>query len=703
VDGRAHRVLAVLIRGVRDRGLRRLGLLAAFQVVFCPAALAVPSSECAQCHDTEATTFAKSVHSFLECQDCHTGITAIPHSSKLPLVNCASCHDAVAAVYTEHGGAKESPGHYFPACWDCHGKHDIMPGNDPSSRVAPRNLARTCGSCHENPSIVAQHHIPMIGPVEVFEKSVHARVPHGEKRPAATCVDCHSATGTGHRILPPIDPQSTIFHFNIPKTCAKCHEKIGDRYSRSSHGWLAAHGEADAPVCTTCHGEHAILPVTDKESPVYPTNVSLTTCGPCHGSKLINQKYGMPQTIMESWEHSYHGLKSTDGDVDVANCSSCHRAHLVLPASDPKSSVNPANLMTTCGQCHHGISEAVVHIPIHAETGIALNDLGQLLRRIYIVAIAVIIGLMVLHWIIDLQKRIRVMNKGPQVVRMQRDELWQHTFLMVSFTVLAITGFAFQFSGVWWARMLFGWKGGFVLRHTVHRVAAVVFMGTAIWHLIYLGRRRGRRFIRDIFPALLDFRQFGQMIAHNLGKRPEEPRFRRFSYIEKAEYWALVWGTVVMTGTGLALWFGNVTEKALEVQALGIMLVVHYYEAILAGLAIVVWHFYSTIFNPPVYPNNPSWYTGSMPVDMYRREHPDDPALAAAAAAASRSEAPAPAGAEGEARETAPEGGEAPTGGEAGGGEGAPAKPRAEPGDSGDEEAQSEGEPPESPPPPDAT
>jgi len=647
VDGHTrHRrpapVLGPPFRRGRTLGLGVLGLLAAIGLLLPSAAGAVPSSACAQCHGAEVTVFAKSVHAGLDCQDCHTGITALPHPSKLPLVNCAECHDAVAAVYTRHGGAAESPGHYFPACWDCHGTHDILPGTDPRSRVNDANLARTCGGCHEDPSIVAEHHIPMIGPVEVFERSVHARVAPGGSRPAATCVDCHSATGTGHRVLPPIDPQSTIFHFNIPRTCGKCHGEIAARYEKSSHGRLAAHGEADAPVCTTCHGEHAILPVTDRRSPVYPTNISLTTCAPCHGSKLINQKYGMPPSIMESWEHSYHGLKSTDGDADVANCSSCHRAHLVLPASNPESSVNPANLMTTCGRCHHGISEAVVRVPIHAATGIALNDLGHVLRRIYIAAIFVIIGLMVLHWIVDLQKRIRVMNEGPQVVRMQRDELWQHTFLMVSFTVLAITGFAFQYSGAWWARMLFGWKGGFVLRHTIHRVAAVVFMGTAVWHLVYLVRRRGRRFLRDIFPSIVDFRQFGEMIAHNLGRRPEGPRPGRFSYIEKAEYWALVWGTVVMTGTGLALWFGNVTERALSVQSLGVMLVVHYYEAILAGLAIIVWHLYSTIFNPPVYPNNPSWYTGKMPVEMYRDEHPADPVLAEMMAEEPASEAPPP-------------------------------------------------------------
>jgi len=117
-------------------------------------------------------------------------------------------------------------------------------------------------------------------------------------------------------------------------------------------------------------------------------------------------------------------------------------------------------------------------------------------------------------------------------------------------------------------------------------------------------------------------------MAYDLGLRKDEPEFGRFSYIEKAEYWALVWGTIVMTVTGVALWFGTTTENLLEVGAVGVMLVIHFYEAILAGLAILIWHFYSTIFNPPVYPNNPSWYTGKMPLEMYRNEHAGDPALA---------------------------------------------------------------------------
>jgi cytochrome b subunit of formate dehydrogenase len=611
------------------------------------APVAPSSSTCLACHGTQSLAvqdsagasrslyvdprvFQGSIHGAFDCQVCHGAITVFPHPDSVPPVDCGSCHTDVTAAYRSHGGLSESPisGRDFPACWDCHGTHDILPASDPHSQVALANLPATCGSCHGDPEIVGQYHIPTIEPVEAFSLSVHAQLPQGKDHPAASCIDCHSATGTGHQILPPIDPQSTVNHFNIPRTCGGCHQEIGQDFGRSSHGLAAARGEADAPVCTTCHGEHAIRPISDPASPVYPTNVSLTICGPCHASRLMNQKYGLPTGIMASWQHSYHGLKSTDGDAQVANCSSCHSAHLTLPPSDAASSVAPANLERTCGRCHQGISAAVVRVPIHATTGIALNRTGEIFRSIYIVAIVVIIGLMVIHWLIDLYRKITLLNREKQVVRMLRDELWQHTLLMVSFTVLAITGFAFQYAGSWWARAMFGFEGGFTLRRIIHRVAAAVFMGTAVWHLVYLSRKRGRAFLRDMFPSLKDFRQFGQMIMFNLGRRRDGPRFGRFSYVEKAEYWALVWGTVVMTLTGLALWFGNVTEHLLQVQALGVMLVVHYYEAILASLAIVVWHFYSTIFNPTVYPNNPSWYMGTMPLQMYRDEHPADPAVA---------------------------------------------------------------------------
>jgi cytochrome b subunit of formate dehydrogenase len=98
--------------------------------------------------------------------------------------------------------------------------------------------------------------------------------------------------------------------------------------------------------------------------------------------------------------------------------------------------------------------------------------------------------------------------------------------------------------------------------------------------------------------------------------------FNRFGYIEKAEYWALVWGTLVMAASGLILWFDNYFMNLLTKLGWDIARTVHFYEAVLATLAIVVWHFYYVIFNPSVYPMNTAWWNGKITEEEMADEHP---------------------------------------------------------------------------------
>ncbi|MFQ5590294.1 MAG: hypothetical protein ACE5HE_03930 [Phycisphaerae bacterium] len=116
-----------------------------------------------------------------------------------------------------------------------------------------------------------------------------------------------------------------------------------------------------------------------------------------------------------------------------------------------------------------------------------------------------------------------------------------------------------------------------------------------------------------------------------VGLRAERPRFGRFSYMEKCEYWALIWGGLIMTVTGVMLWFDDhfVQRWQLPKVLLDVALVIHYYEAWLATLAVLVWHGYSTVFSPHVYPMNPAWLSGKMPKEMYSNEHPAGPKLKA--------------------------------------------------------------------------
>jgi len=596
------------------------------------AQAAISAAECLECHDVavgeiEKTidgSLAKSVHKDMRCLDCHTGITGLPHDEKLPPVNCGTCHTDEAATYQWHGGLRVGKGADIPTCADCHGRHDILPSTDRQSRVHPSHLPQTCGKCHENLDLIKKHDIYFQKPIEAYEISVHGKASLGGVYVAATCNDCHSAGGTAHRILPPGNPESPINHFNIPRTCGKCHRGIESDYWEGIHGKLTLRGETDSPVCTNCHGEHGIISPSDPRSPVNPARIAEATCAPCHESAYLNEKYGLPVGRLKSFIDSFHGLKSKAGDITVANCASCHGAHRILPRSDPESSVNPDNIQTTCGKCHPGISREMALSDIHAPPGVAQNPAARIFQTIYIVAIIVIIGLMVVHWLIDLRKQVLKVLSKRQIQRMNFNEVWQHTFLMVTFTVLAVTGFALRYSDAFWVRFLFGWEGGFPLRGIIHRVAAVLFVMTALWHLFFLSTARGRGFFKDIFPVRKDFLQFFQSLKYNLGSSQKMPKFGRFSYIEKAEYWALVWGTVIMAFTGFFLWFDNVAVKWFPKGFLDVMLVIHHYEAWLAVLSVAIWHMYSTVFSPNVYPMNPSWLTGKMPEELFEHEHPED-------------------------------------------------------------------------------
>jgi cytochrome b subunit of formate dehydrogenase len=597
----------------------------------------IDSSACAACHEESdhGSTFeddlSHSIHGDLECLSCHQDKGTTPHIEENDFAvgceGCRSCHEDASEAYQAHGRAAIRSCEDMPQCRHCHGDHDILPSDVKLSKTHPVNLPATCGTCHENLDITTKYAILIDHPIEIYESSVHGKATKGGVYVAATCNDCHSTGGTAHRILSPGHPDSNINHFNIPGTCGKCHRGVENDFLEGIHGQLVIRGETDAPVCTTCHGEHGIISPDDPRSPVSRARVAEHTCSPCHESTVLNEKYGLRSGRLTSFIDSYHGLKSKAGDTHVANCASCHGVHRILPSSDPTSTIHQANLQTTCGECHPGITERLASQPIHAVSGTGLQTpAAGVVEKIYIVAIVVIIGLMVLHWIIDLGRHIKtVLAARPQIRRMSLNEVWQHTFLMITFIVLVVSGFALRFSESWITQLFFGWEGGFEWRGFVHRFSAVLFILTVVWHAIYLfAAHRGRVFLKAIFPSWKDFAQFLRRILYNLGRRRRAPRFGRFSYVEKAEYWALVWGSAIMVFTGLLLWFDNWFIQFLPKGVLDVALVIHYYEAWLATLAILVWHLYSTVFSPHVYPMNPSWLNGMMPDDMYQHEHPDD-------------------------------------------------------------------------------
>ena len=123
---------------------------------------------------------------------------------------------------------------------------------------------------------------------------------------------------------------------------------------------------------------------------------------------------------------------------------------------------------------------------------------------------------------------------------------------------------------------------------------------------------------------LQDPRQAVQNVLHKLGLVRNKPKFDRFDYGEKAEYWALVWGGVVMITTGFVLWFPNLFLKIMPKWLWDVFKSIHFYEALLASLAIIVWHFYSVFFSPESYPVNWSMLTGRITKEELEEKHPSE-------------------------------------------------------------------------------
>jgi cytochrome b subunit of formate dehydrogenase len=454
------------------------------------------------------------------------------------------------------------------------------------------------------------------------------------------CTDCHGA----HEILPASDNKSPIYKSSVPGTCGKCHTDIETTFNQSIHGQAIARGNQLAPVCTDCHGIHSIKSHVDPISPASEKNLSRDTCAPCHEGVRLSQEFGVPGNRVSSYFDSYHGLASEGGSVVAANCSSCHGVHDILPSSDPRSTINRAHLGATCGKCHDGVTQKFTLTKVHMDQGVS-KDIGSIavrwVRWFYLALIFAVIGAMFLHnaiiWRSKAVARRKIQN--PFMVRMTTNQRWQHLILFTSFIVLVITGFALRFPNSWLAEVL-GMSER--LRSITHRVAGVVLIAAGIYHVFYLAAtREGRRLIWDFAPGPKDvFDAWGTMLYY-LGLSKERPKFGRFSYAEKAEYWALVWGTALMGVTGIMLWAKVWVGNLLARWWVDVATAIHFYEAILATLAIVVWHFYQVFLDPDVYPMNWAWWDGKMPVEHYRHEHGlDAEALKKAEARSSDEEGP---------------------------------------------------------------
>jgi cytochrome b subunit of formate dehydrogenase len=588
-----------------------------------------------------------SIHGDLfACVDCHKDVKSLTHDTAPRKVRCAECHTDAQEAYSHslHASTYRAGGQ-GANCQDCHGgAHEVLAAADAKSPVNHANIPVTCGRCHGQ-KFLMESTGESAQPFISYQDSVHGRAVENGSTKAAVCTDCH---GT-HEILPANNPKSPIYKFNVPATCGKCHSAVENTFMQSIHGQGIARGNGLAPVCTDCHGIHSIKSPVNTNAAVSGKNVSKDICARCHEGVRLSQEFGVPGNRVTTYFDSYHGLAAQGGSVVAANCSSCHGVHNILPSSDPRSTVNRANLDATCGQCHKGVTQKFTLTPVHLGDGIHPKDIGSIavrwIRLIYVVLILVVIGVMFLHNAIIWRSKAvaRRAMQNPMMFRMTANQRWQHLILLTSFIVLVITGFALKFPNSWIAALL-GNGNGEKLRSIIHRIAGVALIGAGIYHIFYLAMaKEGRRLILDIAPRPRDAFDAWATMRYYLGLSKEKPKFGRFNYAEKAEYWALVWGTGLMAVTGVMMWAKVWVGDLLARWWVDVATAIHFYEAILATLAIVVWHFYQVFFDPDVYPMNWAWWDGKMPVEHYRHEHElDTEALAEAEANADKPEAGPP-------------------------------------------------------------
>lgn len=207
-------------------------------------------------------------------------------------------------------------------------------------------------------------------------------------------------------------------------------------------------------------------------------------------------------------------------------------------------------------------------------------------------------------------------------IRWTKNERIQHWLLATSFILLAITGFALKYSDSWWAGPFSGADWLFNLRGVLHRIAGTIFVLLGIYHGYYVAAtRRGRQLLGAFLPGVQDMRDLVHNLLYNLGLKKHPPAFGHFSYMEKAEYLALIWGGIIMGVSGLMLWFEDITLTYFPIWSIDLITVIHLYEAWLATLAIVVWHFYYVIFNPDTYPLNTTMLDGRISEKQLRHEY----------------------------------------------------------------------------------
>jgi cytochrome b subunit of formate dehydrogenase len=526
--------------------------------------------------------FLGSVHGKLQCVECHTNVTQIPHEKVDVQVSCVTCHQTRLEEAKENNKTDEAAkldmvmdmvGRYMKSihaqpskvdqshtnatCYNCHDAHYVYPPSSPNYNWWRLNLPYACGACHT-------------AELAEYKNSVHGQQTLLQGNPkAAICSDCH----TTHDIQDPFLDKTQL---QITQNCGGCHKENLASYQGTYHGQVNMLGFAYTAKCFDCHGYHDIQRVNDPRSSVFPAN-RLATCQKCHLDATKGFLTFQPHANTHNFkEYPYTWLASKFMLLLLGGTFSFFWTHSALWFFRE------------------------------------WRDHQQHKNRPHVVKAAL------------------SNSDGKPVVYYRRwPAIWRlaHLCFAICTIMLVLTGMTLLNSDTAIAPVISHFFGGPRVTGGVHRFFAVGFVGIFSWHICYLFLRIGRNWKTfrwfgpdSMVPSLNDLNDAIGMFKWFFGLAPK-PQLDRWTYWEKFDYWAPFWGVTIIGVSGAMLWFKGITATYLPGWVFNVATIFHGEEAVLAAGFLFTVHFFNNHWRPDKFPLDILMFTGKMPLEEFKREH----------------------------------------------------------------------------------
>lgn len=478
---------------------------------------------------------------------------------------------------------------------------------------------------------------------ERYQKSVHRKI---------DCGDCHGIIFSKMRHLE-IPQKGSIKRIAdglkgkskdpvALSSCAKCHEESFKTVSDSAHGEAIFQKQnSEAAFCLDCHGPpHYISHSTDPSSPSSRPRI-VDTCSRCHSDKTVASKYNLNIYVVESYRAHFHGKKYRLGSPKTPDCTMCHSSHDIKRTKDPSSPVYGPNKVELCRRCHKGATVKFAQSFTHRPVDIKGNMMPYYARMVMVILLISVVLFLSLHILLDIYSQVRgsfrVKKPNPrlliglpkEVERLNIHYRIQHIIIFIAILYLVSSGLSLKYPEFWISRAWINLWGGIEVTSHLHRFFAFLLIGGCLYHLAYTLYRFFKEDLgTDILFKRHDLIDFWQNIKFLSGASKVEPRFGRFSYIQKLDYWIVVTIVLIMGITGIMYWFPTVVANILPIQISrwiwGVAYVIHSTEALLVLFFGFVWHFYNVHLKSRVFPMSWVWITGNISTEDLLEEHPKE-------------------------------------------------------------------------------